>query len=44
MGTITYTFKKIATNGSKGTDEKPKDFFMMPPPNGSAPMPPPPSN
>lgn len=44
MGTITYTFKKIAANGSKGTDEKPKDFFMMPPPNGNAPMPPPPSN
>jgi outer membrane receptor protein involved in Fe transport len=44
MGTITYTFKKIAANGSKGTDEKPKDFLMMPPPSGGSggPMMPPP--
>lgn len=44
MGTITYTFKKTATNGTKTTDEKPKGFFMMPPSNGNAPMPPSPSN
>ncbi|QQR97423.1 MAG: TonB-dependent receptor [Sphingobacteriales bacterium] len=42
MGTITYTFKKIETNG---TEDKPKDFLMMPPPpSGNAPMMPPPGN
>jgi hypothetical protein len=45
MGTITYTFKKIDTKGSNGTEDKTKDFMMMPPPpSGNAPMMPPPGN
>lgn len=46
MGTITYTLKKVGTNGSKATDDKPKDFMLMPPPGGLPPGggPPPPGN
>ncbi len=31
MGTITYTFKKIAANGSKSVGDTPKDFMISPP-------------
>ncbi|HNE50964.1 MAG TPA: outer membrane beta-barrel protein, partial [Chitinophagales bacterium] len=42
MGTITYTFKKVAANGNTSVGDTPKDFMSPPPSMMRHNMPPPP--